>query len=81
MGRTRIVYREVNGQVERSLGHAQTRHYSDAERLMHEGTQGEKVLRGYRDLESQGKYSRKPGTDSADTIRRVWAPEVSGRFK
>lgn len=59
-------------------GRAQPYGYDDSERLQIEGTQGERVLRGYREIEARGRFRRKE--DSASAIKRAWEGEVTGRF-
>lgn len=55
--------------------------YDDSERLQIEGTQGERVLRGYREIEAAGRFREGPARERPSQIKRAWAPEITGRFK
>lgn len=76
------IYRDEGGQVVKiPVTNLRVLHYSDAERLAIEGSQGDKVLRGYRDLESSGRLRRHTMRENISTVKRAWADEQTARFK
>ncbi len=81
MAREITAYREVDGAVVKEVLSSPPRSYDDTDRLMSEGTQADRVMRGYRDLEAAGKLDRHKMKESPSLVRRVWAREQSLRFK
>lgn len=82
MATERIIYRNEGGQVQKiPVSHIDVLHYSDSERLQIEGSQGDRVMRGYRDLESSGRLRRHTMKENISTVKRAWADEQTARFK